>query len=195
MTKKIRVACVGDSITEGFGGVPYPDQLQKLLGENYDVRNFGKFGTHLRMHDCAWAYCNTAEYKAALSFLPDVVLFMLGTNDRLDEDFPYIDDYFAEDFAALTESFLTLPSRPKLFAATSPACYVTDGTAERVNRDIRARQISCAGERGVPVIDINTCTSDRPDLFPDGLHPNTAGYALIAESFFFYAFGGKTNDQ
>ena len=40
----IKVACIGDSITQGVGadrGKSYPDQLQALLGEKYKVGNFG----------------------------------------------------------------------------------------------------------------------------------------------------------
>lgn len=189
--KPIRIACVGDSITEGFGGTPYPKQLQKLLGKNYEVKNFGKFGTHLRIKDCPWSYSLTKEYKNALSYLPDVVIFMLGTNDRLDEDFPYLDEYFERDFVTMTESFLTLRSRPKIYVCTPPCCYLEDGTAERVNRDIRSRIIRLAGECELPIIDMNTCTSDSGYLFPDKLHPDTAGYALMAESLYHYVFGGE----
>ena len=48
----VRVACVGDSITYG-SGIPdrehnsYPAQLQKLLGDGYEVRNFGVSGATL----------------------------------------------------------------------------------------------------------------------------------------------------
>ena len=51
-TEKIRVACVGDSITFGFG-IPdpndnsYPAQLGKLLGKGWDVHNFGQTGLTL----------------------------------------------------------------------------------------------------------------------------------------------------
>ena len=44
----IRVACVGDSITEGAGasgGNSYPSQLGKMLGEKWTVGNFGVSGT------------------------------------------------------------------------------------------------------------------------------------------------------
>ena len=45
--QRIKVACVGNSITYGTGLADratqsYPVQLQKLLGEHYEVENFGK---------------------------------------------------------------------------------------------------------------------------------------------------------
>ena len=45
---KIKIACVGDSITAGVGsqnGQSYPTQLQALLGSKYEVKNFGYSGS------------------------------------------------------------------------------------------------------------------------------------------------------
>ena len=46
----IKIACVGNSITYGAGMVnreknAYPAQLQSMLGDGYEVRNFGVNGT------------------------------------------------------------------------------------------------------------------------------------------------------
>ena len=54
--QRIKVACVGNSITYGTGLADratqsYPVQLQKLLGEHYEVENFGKPGATLHIHD------------------------------------------------------------------------------------------------------------------------------------------------
>ena len=46
--EKIRVACIGDSITAGAGVKGrenfYPSKLQQKLGDAYEVRNFGVSG-------------------------------------------------------------------------------------------------------------------------------------------------------
>ena len=50
--EKIRVACVGNSVTYGMG-IPdraekaYPKQLQGMLGDAYEVENFGHSGSTL----------------------------------------------------------------------------------------------------------------------------------------------------
>ena len=54
---KIKVACVGDSLTEGYtstgansgkkGPNAYPARLQSLLGSGYEVKNFGETGAFL----------------------------------------------------------------------------------------------------------------------------------------------------
>src|SRR5579864_433492 len=84
-SEKIRVACVGDSIT--FGAcVPerekncYPAVLGGLLGDKYDVRNFGVNGaTLLKKGDLPW--WNVDAYKSATDFNPDIVIIKLGSND------------------------------------------------------------------------------------------------------------------
>ena len=49
---KIKVACIGNSVTYGYL-LPereinaYPSQLQKMLGDEYEVGNFGKSGATL----------------------------------------------------------------------------------------------------------------------------------------------------
>ena len=51
-TNPIKVACIGDSVTYGSGiedrdNNSYPAQLQKMLGDEYVVGNFGKPGATL----------------------------------------------------------------------------------------------------------------------------------------------------
>ena len=43
---EIRVACVGDSITEGInlGDTSYPSRLGSLLGDSYTVHDYGAAG-------------------------------------------------------------------------------------------------------------------------------------------------------
>lgn len=53
--EKTRVACVGNSITYGMtladpATESYPAQLQQMLGDGYEVGNFGKSGTTLLRH-------------------------------------------------------------------------------------------------------------------------------------------------
>ena len=82
---KIKVACVGDSITQGSGikdpaKDSYPAQLQKLLGDNFEVKNFGHSGRTLLYGGDA-PYIKSPKFKQAQDFNPDVVIIKLGTND------------------------------------------------------------------------------------------------------------------
>jgi lysophospholipase L1-like esterase len=56
---------------------------------------------------------------------------------------------------------------------------------ETALREICGAITSLAGELGCGLIDINGVTAGHPEAFRfDGVHPGTAGAALIAESVF-----------
>ena len=55
---KIRVACVGDSITQGTW---YPFDLAMLLGPNYQVRNFGDSGSSVCL-ESSNPYMNSSQF-------------------------------------------------------------------------------------------------------------------------------------
>ncbi|MBW7893205.1 MAG: G-D-S-L family lipolytic protein, partial [Chitinophagaceae bacterium] len=81
--QKIRIACVGNSITQGVRlshptEESYPAQLQQLLGNGYEVLNFGVSGKTVIP---ANGYSATDAYQKALHSRPDVVTIKLGTND------------------------------------------------------------------------------------------------------------------
>ena len=70
--EKIKVACIGNSMTYGYGhkepgSTSYPTQLQQMLGDKYEVRNFGHPGATL-LSKGHRPYINLHEYKAALAF-------------------------------------------------------------------------------------------------------------------------------
>ena len=92
---KIRVVCIGDSITEGFGlgddpSVYYPSRLQELLGEDYVVFNEGVTCSCVTMMEDETGnffgvpYVLQPEYDEALSLAGDIYIIMLGTNDAQD---------------------------------------------------------------------------------------------------------------
>ena len=67
--QRIKVACVGNSITYGTGlsdraTQSYPVKLQKLLGERYEVENFGKPGATL-LNQGHRPYTRQEEYRKA----------------------------------------------------------------------------------------------------------------------------------
>lgn len=92
---KIRVVCIGDSITEGFGlgddpSVYYPSLLQEFLGEEYVVFNEGVTCSCVTMMEddtgrtFGLPYVLQPEYDEALSVQGDIYVIMLGTNDAQD---------------------------------------------------------------------------------------------------------------
>ncbi len=81
----LRVACVGDSITYGARVKErklnsYPMQLQRLLGKDYYVKNFGASG-HTLMSSGDRPYISNKSFQLSKEFNPHIVVIMLGTND------------------------------------------------------------------------------------------------------------------
>ena len=71
--KRVKVACVGNSITYGYtlpnpATDSYPSQLQQLLGETYEVGNFGKSGATL-LNKGHRPYMQQEEFKIFKEFI------------------------------------------------------------------------------------------------------------------------------
>ena len=118
---RIKVACIGNSITYGYG-LPdrttqsYPAQLQKMLGESYQVENFGKSGTTL-LNKGHRPYMQQDEYRRAIDFGGDIVVIHLGINDTDPRDWPDYRDFFVKDYIELIDSFRAANSKVRIMIA------------------------------------------------------------------------------
>jgi len=196
------VACVGDSITYGYGSSnqatkSYPANLQMLFGSGVQVKNFGHNGaTMLSAPYGDLPYEDQSEYSAATSFVSGAgasavvdVIIMLGTNDSKPFNWtpsgkPKNDQQFLSDYRAMVEHFSALPSKPRIFLAlplatgNSPCCSI-DGTV--IHNEVLPLIKQLAAEKSLPTIDLNTPTTGHPEYFGDGVHPTDDAYALVAK--------------
>ena len=181
----LRLACVGDRITQGSGagkGMAYPTQLQALLGEDWEVGNFGVSGrTLLRKGD--HPYWNEGAYKKALDFKPDAVIIMLGTNDTKPQNWKHKAE-FEGDYRDLVKSFLDLPSKPRVFICRpvpvpGKGNFGINDTALQEQMPVYAK---LAEELKVDVIDMYAALDGKPELLPDRVHPNAAGAGEMAKA-------------
>ena len=186
---QIRVACVGDSITYGYGiknwvTNNYPSRLGHLLGKGYCVQNFGVCGATASLTGDL-PYEKTSSYRNSLLFSPDIVLVILGTNDSKPGNYRGIEAY-TEDLRRLVLAYCSLPEHPKMILMTpppvwgSPVPFEIDG--EVIERELRPAVKEISQEEQIPCIDLYTTFENHPALFWDGVHPNAAGAQRIAES-------------
>ncbi|MBO4268875.1 MAG: hypothetical protein J5869_05845 [Bacteroidaceae bacterium] len=192
----IRVACVGDSITYGHGikdriHDAYPGVLSAMLGEKYDVRNFGVSGT-TAMTGTDMPYMNEQAYKDALAFNPQIVTVKLGTNDSKPYNWKE-SGHFKEDLKTLIESFRALPSKPEIWLCLPVPAM---GHAWNINDSVIYNAVipyikEVAEEENLPVIDLNTPFQGKRQYFPDTIHPNEEGEKMIAEIIFENVFTKK----
>ena len=105
---KIKVACIGNSITYGTGLADrdteaYPVRLQEMLGDGYIVGNFGKPGATL-LNKGHRPYTRQQEYVDALEFAGDIVVIHLGINDTDPRNWPNYRDFFVGDYLSLIDT-------------------------------------------------------------------------------------------
>lgn len=188
---KIKVACVGDSITFGSGiadrdNASYPAQLQKLLGEGFEVKNFGVSGrTMISKSPSAWT--KTQQYKDALAYQPDIVLIKLGTNDSKRREYKQRQN-FDHDYSGaariLIREFRNLPSKPTVWLMNPVPSFIRFGHSINgafIEDEVLPQIKKIARLTRTPVIDLHGPFLNRADLFPDKIHPNAAGAAEMAK--------------
>lgn len=184
--EKIRIACVGDSITAGSGIKnpqmdSYPALLSEMLGGAYDVRNFGASGrTMLKRGDNP--YWNDGKFRQAKDFKPNIVIFKLGTNDSRMPNWE-LKDEFKRDMLEMIADFQELESAPEVWLCT-PAPIVRPDSQDR-NAVIRDEIVpivrEIAKEKGLKLVDFNSDFAGDPKLFTaDGVHPNEVGAMKMA---------------
>ena len=184
--EKIRVACVGDSITFGAYIIDpndsYPHQLGTKLGHRYDVRNFGSNGaTMLKQGD--FPYWKLACFADALAFKPHIVIIALGTNDTKSQNWKHKSD-FINDYNDMIDTFLR--QNATVFVCFPPPAYaevygITDAIIKNEMMPI-IKQV--ATDKSVSIIDLHTALSNKESLFPDKIHPNSQGaMAMVTEVY------------
>lgn len=157
------IVCFGDSITAGFGasaGNDYPAVLQRLLGE--PVHNAGVNG------DTTGSALSRLE-RDVLVYRPRVVIVELGGNDFLrkvprEEVFRNLDRMLGEIVRAGSIPVLVHAK----FGLLSDPYY--DGYAEVAKR-----------HNAVLVSNVLKNILGNPRHMSDQIHPNDAGYRLLAE--------------
>ena len=196
------VACVGNSITEGYGiwsEKKYPDHLQEMLGSDYAVTNFGVSsmtfaGATIKSGDNNSSYWKTEKFKAALASSPNIVVIELGTNDS---------KYFMEsaggnynylygqcektqlytDYEALIDTFAHLPTNPEIYATLQPYsnnvgwAIMDTAIVNQINPIIK----ETATKKGVNIIDLHALFQTPAWFLDDSVHPNAKGAQELAK--------------
>lgn len=175
----IRIACVGDSLTEMS---IYPDELKRLLNDpRYVIGNFGACGTTVSL-DSELPYMHTGAFQDALKFDPNIVIIMLGTNDAQ----PNLEMYnsgFVEDYKRIVVAFKALKSKPIIWIVLPPPIF--DDEMGAIDPDYFERSLlSClkevANQTNLSIIDVHSALANYSNYFPDGVHPNNQGARLVA---------------
>lgn len=205
-----RVACLGDSLTEGEGddrGQGYPGRLQTLLGSGYQVKSFGKSGWTAEMMLQGYEG-QPSQVQSALNWGPNRALIWVGSNDLW-----YLYEYNNPDSGAekrdvdqyrqrLSESIQRLQKRKcqvvlGLLDDQSQRPVALKGEAftgisraelKRMSLQVKAynavlRQLARKFNTSLVNPGEGGLFSDSSSLNDDGNHPNSRGYDRIAQQW------------
>ncbi|WP_411973046.1 GDSL-type esterase/lipase family protein [Sphingobacterium sp. Lzh-3] len=185
---RTKVACIGNSVTFGYGLASpsqnsYPSQLQALLGQRFEVRNFGHSGATL-LRKGHRPYDKTEEYRNALAFKPNIAIIHLGLNDTDPRNWPNYKNSFAADYATLIDSIRSVNPKVKIYICRLTPIFSGHARFLSGTRDwydqIQQLIPRIAESNQVGLIDLNSPLHARIDLFDDYLHPNKQGAKFIA---------------
>ena len=196
---KVKIACIGDSITYGYGlnspaTESYPAQLQKMLGKDYAVGNFAQSGAYAlaadnqyNVKDAKLDYRKTSPYLSSLKYDADVVIIMLGTNDMRSMSCADAKEEFVKAIKSLAEEYAALPTVKKVYIA-SPI-YTPSGDVRNLASGEMARLTKqAADELGFAFIDVYAMTRDYMAVHhhqgTDRVHPNKDGALQIAKAMY-----------
>jgi len=177
--KLIRVACIGDSITQGSS---YPSRLHQFLGWDYAVANFGVCGSTVSTGSIK-PYIDQAEFQQAIDYHPDIIVIMLGTNDA-NSDIAQNETSFETDYSQIIAAFQELEGRQLIWIAKSPPIFTDNPSYNNtyLEKTILPRIDNLANQMNLPTIDLYNAFGNQSDYFMDGVHPNSDGATLIASN-------------
>ena len=188
----IKVACIGNSVTFGYGHknpkeTSYPSVLQQLLGSAYQVSNFGHSGATLlrKGHN---PYFKTKAFAEAVAFAPEIAIIHLGLNDTDPRNWPNYRDEFAADYVWLIDTFRKVNPTVKIFISRMTPIFHDHPRFRSGTRDwfwqIQALIPQIAASNKTGMLDFHAPLYDKPNLFPDALHPNEEGAAILAKTVY-----------
>jgi len=159
------IICLGDSLTAGEGaaeGGDYPSQLSRLIGK--PIINAGRSGDTTQM-------VLARLKKDVLERSPGIVLVMLGANDVL-QKIPN-----ETIFQNLKDIILSIQQEGALI-------IVAGFNIPLVGRNLDAEfKKLTKGTGAILIPDILHDVLENRRHMSDHIHPNEAGYAIIAERF------------
>ena len=167
------VACVGDSLTQGYNtiGAPYPTRLAQMSGKT--VLNYGVAGTE--------SSYGAGIIGSVLARKPGTVCIMYGSNDAI----------MGRDFNKTKACIKAMAASCKANNTRAVVAVPPGMVGSHAKFNHRVRYMAdfireAAKEEGVKLIDFYSAMGDDPSRFlnpADGLHLSDEGADFVAKKF------------
>ena len=186
------IACVGDSLTYGVkpntmgeqSENAYPTVLNGLLGEDYDVQNYGKPGSTLT--EKGVCYRNRDGYQKSLDAAADMYIIMLGTNDA-NVKCEWDAALFESDLGDMVDAYRAASPDATVYLMAPPAVFMESASGPfAINEDLLRGELRdivarVASEKETGYIDLFAATEGHPEwMGGDGVHFLDEGYLQLA---------------
>lgn len=210
-TDPVRVACIGDSITEGYCGnldrsrYSYPAQLAKLVqdkGEDVLIANFG-ISSGGMTKNVVYFPGTLAHSLSIYESGADYFVFALGTNDANAAGASNgAEEWYVNEYSAYIKAVGDNPETDTVFVTNAihrNGQSVNSLRASSVIRPLQARIVDTlnATDAGKYVfVDLLALTYPETKagtlLSSDNIHPHQQGYYIMAQRIYDAVFNGKT---
>ena len=186
------MACIGNSVTYGYrlknpSTESYPAQLQIMLGDKYEVNNYGHSGATLlrKGHN---PYYKTKEFSEAIQLIPDIAIIHLGLNDTDPRNWNNYSNDFRGDYSWLIDTLRKANPNVKVYICLMTPIFNDHPRFRSGTRDwywqIQNLIPDIAKVNHTGLIDLHTPFYFHPNLFPDALHPNKEGAVILAKTVY-----------
>lgn len=182
----VRIVCVGNSITAGFGSTSeetaWPALANKLLGKQYVVFNCAVSGTTMFKRSNA-PYWNTDRFTKAKSLDPQILIISLGTNDADPWRWKSLKNEFKSNYLDMVKEFRRGGKDPIIYVCLPPPLFGPEKAPQNkvVEEELIPLLKEIAGEIGAYIIDYHQPLLHANKEFPDNVHPDDTGAALMAQ--------------
>jgi lysophospholipase L1-like esterase len=185
---KLRILPLGDSITYGIGSTgsnSYRADLYKKLtaaGAAVDFIGSKRSGNFAQPNHEGWSGYTITQISSmserSLPKKPNVVLLMAGTNDM-----PRGDAKGASSkLGTLIDKLVTAVPDSVVLVATLTPLGMAQAAVDTFNREVPI-VVKSRADNGKKVAVVSFAAVKKTDL-ADGVHPNDAGYAKMADAWF-----------
>ena len=202
LNAQIKIACIGNSITQFYH---YTDSLQNLLtraGISANVQNEGvTTTTMLKPAYSNCSYWTNGKLSDVFQFKPDVITIMLGTNDAKQgtdtgtgcNSLACINNWknkaqFSSAYNAMIDTiYSTLGYKPKIFCVFPPpvqavnCCCINDTS---FTKEMIPMIQQVAASRGLATINCHLASYKSNTGATDGVHPSAAGVDSLVSWFY-----------